>query len=597
MLRVIVVGLVLVAGTSVARPAHAATFSVEVTGPAWQADALATTLRHDLAGADLVLATESARADITVDVAFANTTITYVITRAGMPPVRGASALGAIDRREFVNVIVDGMHRLATARTEARAPEPALSLVALLVGGLAWGLFVALCLPLVCPPLVGLHRVEHRELVRVLGAWSSVAIQRTMLAAIVAAPLVGGVWVVQSTLALSDAIAWGVVLPIAGLVARGLWLVARGIVAHRLDRELVDGVPTVHDPWHAQVRGYLFGYLGRANLDVDTTVVERMRFLPGREDDAIHAYAGRVVIGRAILESALAPYGRPHDFAMPRVSTLHWTHWNSGLVMATEADQKVATREDRDPSRHATVDEGVHERIALGEPPTFGGVIEPVALDPRTFYRPGDDPSWLDWDPGDEFDGTDPGDKDFLFGVLVLALGALQRHEDATFTLWARRRFGTIATLLGRAVGPVHRFFAAQSAALADVHAALAGARHHVAQYHAWRLWRRDDLVTSRAYMPELEATSAAIERALEREPRERRRDDAEARLVRARLVALAPLLDAERPRARTRSRRLVVAFAMLAGLAVAAVLVVQAVLYHSTYEQRLDQQRRQHDG
>jgi hypothetical protein len=613
MLRVIVVGFVL----AVVGRAHASTFSVEVTGPAWQADALAVALRNDLAVKDFVLADPAGGAEVAVRVAFAGTAITYVVSRDGMPPVRGAHALGELDRRAFANAIVDGMHRLASTKQVQEEPAATSSLVLLLAGGLAWGALIALCLPLVFPPLVGLHRAEHRELFPVMGAWLSVAMQRVVWVAIVSAPLVAGVWLVQPMFGV--ALAWGVVLPIAAIALRVVWIGVRRLVARRLDRELVDGVASVHNPWHAQVRAYLRGYLARANLDVDETLVDRMRFYPGREDEAIHAYAGRVVIGRAILERALAPYGRPHDFEMPRVSTLHWTHWNSGLVMATESDQKLATREDRDPSKHATVEEGVHERIALGEPPTFTGVVEPVALDPRTHYRPEDDPSWLDWDPGEEFDGTDAGDKDFLFGALVLAMGAVQRHEDATVSLWLRRLstrsavarvIAAVGNIVDAVVGPLRRFFAAQTAALADVHATLAGARHHVAQYHAWRLWRRDDLLTSRAYVPELEATSRAIGRALDREDAQRRdargerggrgaerldvhRRDPEAMMLRRRIAQLRAFTEPLRAHGRVR-RRVFVAFAMFAGIALVAVLAVQAVLYRATYEERIDEQREQ---
>lgn len=607
MLRVIVVGVVL----AVANIASAATFTLEVTGPAWETDALAVALRHDLAAKDFVLVASTAtvdgsgsaappadgsgagrvvpppKPDLVVRVAFAGTAITYVVSRDGMPPIRGASALGTLDRQELANAIIDGMHRLANARTDAEGPAPVPSLLLLLFGGLAWGLFFAICLPRAFPPLLGLHRVEHHEITPALGAWLGVAIQRVIFLAIVLAPLVAGVWLVQEALGLPALIAWGVVLPIAGLVLHGAWRLAMRLLAQRLDAQLVDGNATVFNPWHAQVRGYLYGYLGRANLDVDETLVDRMRFLPGTDDDAIYVYSGRVVIGRAILELALAPYGRPHDFAMPRVSTLHWTHWNTGLVMATEADQKLATREDRDPSKHATVEEGVHERIALGEPPTFTGWVEPVKLDGRTDYRPGDDPMWLDWDPGEEFDGTDAGDKDFLFGVLALAMGAIQRHEDSPLKTWARRWRGV--------GGFVRRFFAARTAMLADVHAVLAGARHHVAQYHAWRLWRRPGLITSRAYVPELEETSYIIGRTLERDSDAG--DGRDAALLRQRIAHLRPFIEPDRARKRTRKQKLVLSFAMLAGAALVALLAVQAVLYHSTYEQRLDQQRRQqHD-
>lgn len=577
MLRVIVVGLVL----AVPSRASAATFSVEVTGTAWQTDALAIALKNDLARKDFVLVTPPAKPDIAVRVTIAGAAITYVVTREGLPPLRGTSALGEIDRDGLANAISEAMYEVANAKTEAVGPASTLELIALLLGGMAWGVFVAICLPIAFPPLVGLHRVEHHELPPTIAAWLAVAIQRVVYLATILAPVVGGVWIAQEALALPAAIAWGVVLPVAAIVLRVVWALVVRLVAKRLDKELVDGTTSEHNPWNAQVRGYLYGYLGRANLDVDERLVERMRFLPGIEDDAIHVYAGRVVIGRAILEHALAPYGRPHDFEMPRVSTLHWTHWNTGLVMATEADQKLASREDRDPSKHATVDEGVHERIALGEPPTFTGFVEPVKLDPRTHYRPGDDPLWLDWDPGEDFDGTDASDKDFLFGVLALAMGSIQRHEDATVSLFLGRRLPRVC----RFARAISRFFAARSAALADIHATLAGARHHVAQFHAWRLWRREGLLTSRAYVPELETTSFAIGRTFERE----RAGDP---LLRERLAHLLPFVEPKRPRKRTRRQKLVLSFVMLAGAAAIAAIAVQAVAYHGTYEQRLDQQR-----
>ena len=188
-----------------------------------------------------------------------------------------------------------------------------------------------------------------------------------------------------------------------------------------LDDRLADATVDA-TAWHAATREYVVGYLRRAGLPVDAELLARVRFVPGTGDSVV-VYGGgltasRIVIPSAMLELALAPAGRPHDYAAPRVSTLHWAEWNAGLVVATDPGAVVATAEQRQP-RTTTADDGEHERQLFGEPPTLAGTIEPSDLDARRTYRPHEDRIWLDWDPGDEYDGTDPGDLDFLFGAVV----------------------------------------------------------------------------------------------------------------------------------------------------------------------------------
>ena len=465
-------------------------------------------------------------------------------------------------------------------------------------GGLAWGALGAMLLPLAAPKLLGLHRIEHAELGPVLRVWAAAAALRTVGLAVALAVLGVALWGMATLLEIPMLVAFAVLAPVVGLAVRHVRRALVELLAERLDAELVDGDATTAQPWHAQVRGYFAGYLRRANLEVDEERLEGVRFLPGK-GDAVEIYGGglthtRIVVGRALLELALAPYGRPHDYPMPRVSTLHWTHWNAGLVMPTEAGEKLATTEQRKPAE--TTEEGEHERIALGEPPTMSGVIEPVAFDPRTSYRPDEDPLWLDWDPGEEFDGTDAGDKDFLFGILIHAFGMIDRHEDRGATLalawrqWLARRGP--ARMLATISAPVRGFAARRTAALADTHVALNGASHHLAQYLAWRLWRRDDLLTPRAFVPELERASRAIYTSLDREADV----DGEIDRWRGRLSGLRMFTTGAPPK-RSQGQRLAIAVAVLAGMTAVAVLVVQAVLYHSVYEQRMSRQERPADG
>ena len=315
------------------------------------------------------------------------------------------------------------------------------------------------------------------------------------------------------------------------------------------------------------------------------TIENQLRVLPAVGDE-ICVYGGgathpRIAIPRRVLELALAPAGRPHDYAAPRVSTLHWTQWNAGLVMATEPGSVIATREQRQPRQTTTdADPGDNAREVLGEPPTLIGIVEPRALDPRPSYRPHDDPAWLDWDSGEDHDGTDPGDRDFLFGVMVHAVAQIQRHGD---------RLNTVALVLRRAsrfTAAVGRLVERSADAIADDHAAIRGARHHLVQYLGWEAWQREDLLTARAYAPELEAMSLRV---LGERDRPASRTAFAAIRARERLARLAGLVRGAPP-VRARWRRLALAGALVAGAGAAALAVADAVRYHS--EKSMERER-----
>jgi hypothetical protein len=450
-------------------------------------------------------------------------------------------------------------------------------------GGLAWGTFAAVTFPIVFPPLVGLGQVEYDELSRVLRVWIAAAAQRAVVVAAFYVPIAVLAWLGGRVVDLDPTATVALVLPLALLVARAVVRGTIAVIAIALDAALIDGTAD-GAAWDAAVRGYLIGYLRRNGLPVDDTLLASVRLLPGVRDD-VFVYGGgltdsRIVIPRPLLELALAPAGRPHDYAAPRVSTLHWTQWNAGLVMATEPGAVLATKEQRQP-RETTV-EGESEREPLGEPPTLAGIIEPTALDPRKSYRPHDDPAWLDWDSGEEYDGTDAGDRDFLFGVLVHALGEIRRHADRPATI-AIALHGRTPPTIARVIAPVRRALERAPDALGDVHAAISGARHHLVQYLGWRSWRREDLLTARAYGPELETASRAVLAAL---AAERAHPTGDAR-TRGRLTRLGGYVHGVPQPPAVRWRRFALAGVVLAGASVAAFAIADAVRYHPTYVDR----------
>jgi hypothetical protein len=505
------------------------------------------------------------------------------------PPPRSAVFPAAALARTVVWLAAFGGIALVVA---AVAPSIA---VVYGIGGLAWGAFAVVTVPIIFPPMIGLGRVDADELVRVLAVWLGLVVRRLVAAAALYVPAGIVAWLVADLLAIDEPVRLALVLPIAGLVTRHSVRAMVAVAAARLDAELIDDTDAA--AWDASVRAYVIGYLRRAGLPVDDELLRRVRFVPGRGDVAF--YGGglthtRIVVPRPMLELALSPWGRPHDYAAPRISTLHWTQWNAGLVMPAEAGAVIATREQRLP-RDMPHDDA-SEREPIGELPTLVGIIEPAALDPRKSYRPSEDPLWLDYDSGEEHDGTDAGDRDFLFGIVVHALGAIQRHAVEPHTLAVVARRVRWLDRIGRRLG---------SDDAGDVHAAIAGARHHLIQYLAWRADGRADLLTARAYLPELETASR---RALARdvvgpspavaEPGAQAavslampvRIDA---VLGARLARLAGFVRGARARP-ARWRRIAIAGAVVACAGAVALAAANAVRYHSTYVDRMEK-RDQH--
>ena len=622
----------LVALAAPARAAAPRTYELDV-GPKgdWRADAVGLALAHDLAD-DRLAAAGSGSADLVVTATVDEAALRYEVraTWPGAPaPVQGAIALPG-SRAAIAGQLRDQLHRLArttsdgdTERSDVAAQTPGVGTVALalalavlalavpfvvgarrgvnvralpalrraaiavgsaggaalvatqlpvpwlLAGGLAWGTWAAVTLPIALPPVAGFGRIEQSQLARVLGAWLAAAGPRTLAVVLAYAPVAIGAYFACVLAGLAPTLALALGVPLALLAAR-LWVrCAAAVAAAVLDARLIDRTVDV-DAWHAAARAYVVGYLRRAGLPVDVDLLARVQIVPATCDQVV-AYGGglapsRIAVPRKMLELALAPAGRPHDYAAPRVSTLHWTQWNAGLVVPTETGAVIATREQRQP--RALPDEGEHERQLFGEPPTLAGTIEPSDLDARKTYRPHEDRIWLDWDPGEEYDGTDPGDRDFLFGAIMHALCDVQRHDDrlATFVLLAKKK--------------------PRASALSDDHAALAGARHHLVQYLGWLLWQREDTLTARAFAPELEAATHAVaaHSATTGSMTRGAGTLGGAAAGDPRLVhRIARLAEPDRA---PRWRRYAVAGALAGAVALAAVAVVGALRYHAVYVQ-----------
>jgi hypothetical protein len=183
---------------------------------------------------------------------------------------------------------------------------------------------------------------------------------------------------------------------------------------------------------------------------------------------------------------------------------------------------------------------------------------------------------WLAPDPDDEFDATDPTDKDLLFGALARELGAVRRGETL---------FQTIKLALGRRVA---RLASPIRTRLADSYAAVNHALHPLVQYLHHRWSGATELLTSRGRGERYASTSRKLLRDVaagdpKRQP-----------ALRARLIWLSRFF----PRPIVERRQVVIRRAIVATLGVAVLAAVglaikRSIDYHPTYVERIEAQER----
>src|SRR5690606_15211334 len=137
------------------------------------------------------------------------------------------------------------------------------------LGGVCWGAFAVHLARSVFPPLDGLERMPHGDLVRLLKAWCLAALERIVAVAVVYGGLLVLLRGAAEALGASAPWTWLVIAPV-GLWLAQLWLAAWvECIAARLDRRMVEGTPTADNPWSREVADYLDGYVRRTGWDLD----------------------------------------------------------------------------------------------------------------------------------------------------------------------------------------------------------------------------------------------------------------------------------------------------------------------------------------
>jgi hypothetical protein len=482
------------------------------------------------------------------------------------------------------------------------------------LGGLGWGVFLLGVVRFAFPPLDGLARVALADLGRVLTTWGAACLERLVGLAVLYAPVAWLVVWLGGALAIPDLWTFFLVAPASALVARLVFAAVVECAAALLDRRLVLGPATADSPWGREVSDYLIGYVRRTGWDLDPALLARIRFLPGRpgtRDGAagasvpttgaaallrggpgVVAYGGgathaRIVIELPLLEMAMGPLVDVKAEDKPAL----WPDWTVASAVphpGARPRRALTTAEAFHVRKQRTRAPGV-PRKPLGQPATLLGWVVPAPgqLVPLISDNPQDlavvrellseHYPWFAPDPDDEFDATDPTDKDLLFGALVRELGAVRRGET---------RFETVKLLFGPRVARIASPFRTR---LADGYAAVNFALHPLVQYLHHRWSGATELLTARGRGPAIASVSRKLLRDVAAST-EGKRD----RALRARLVWLSRFFPQPIPdRRRVIVRRVVIATLGIGAVAAAGVAIKRSIDYHPTYVDRIQAQER----
>lgn len=489
-----------------------------------------------------------------------------------------------------------------------------------IAGGVAWGLFLVDAFRYAFPPLHGLASVGHRDVFRLLASWFYACLQRVAILVAYYAPFaLAALWMCDA-MSVPTRTAIVFVTPIAGLVGR-LWLATWvECLTPFLDDRLVTGEASRDNPWHAEVRHYFMGYVRREGWNIDYRRLKRILFVPARVDGVTSWGGGGIASRVAIDERLLALAMGGVETTQQDEEPVEWPTWSDGILAGHQG--KASPPRPRRPGPRAgslslhrlhTLSDMGHRKQLLGQAATLLGYVAPTAPDELVPLIADDIADlevvrsllaehypWMEADPDEEHDDTDPTDRDFLFGALAREIGVIERRDQQRATLGlscleaAKRAPMPIRRVVFAARWLVATFTTRFPAMVADTYAALHFARHHLIQYLFLRQTNETGRLTARATPEDLERLSAAMLNDAGTWEASRRDRFVLHGSLRNRLVWLSRLFP--EPIADRREARLRWIVTALIALALAAQLgfaVKRAMDYHPVYVDRIAEQER----
>lgn len=517
-----------------------------------------------------------------------------------LPPIVGTSAIRRNRRRLIRKPSVYATFRLLPLMLGLAAgitfapldPSWASSEWIAGAGGLVAGWLLFDLARFAFPAFAGLDRVRHHDVFHLVTQWTRASLGRVMIIVVYYAPFVAAaVWLVPSHAML--------MVPSAAALAR-FWITSWvECLTPFVDDRLVEGPANRRNPWHAEIKRYFLGYVRRCGWAIDRAALDRILFLPGTTE-GVCVYSGRIVVDRRLLDIAMGPI--QSERATETVTEVDWPDWSVGVVTPQPKAPK-SSRSVRSPTPKPAPTKG--PRRPLGQAATLLGYVVPLGPN-ETLPLISDDDADLDavrellaehypWfapDPDEEYDDSDPTDKDFLFGPLARAVGDVERRDDQPATLvHALRAVGPAASsLVGRLA---RRLWARAATITADGYAALNFARDHLIQYLYLRETGNIEALTTRADEEELFAASVRLLRKIEQ-----RSESPSSSLHLRRLIWLSRMFPEPIEEPHDARRRWVTASALaLAAVIGVGVATYRALSFHPTYVKRIEERKAEPDG
>jgi hypothetical protein len=499
-------------------------------------------------------------------------------------------------------------------------PSTPVRLLVPVLAGLLWGTFLIVNLMLVFPPVHGLSRIRFDALKAVLEGWVWLSLLRCALL-LLYVPIFMVTLYASEAAAIPERITTALVLPTVGLVCWFWFLSLVDNLSVFLDEKLVEGSASVRNEWHPTIRKYFMGYVRRNGISIDRRLIEYGLFLPGRDTEVTLWGGGfavpRILVGQKARETALGelpdepeaperttnPEEAPFGTMLPSPLEFHGRAW-SKKAAAADAWRRKLVRAPPKPR--------VPMPRLLGEAATALGWVMPQSLDESVplISNTKEDyevvKSLLTEHYGrfeknldeDEHDDTDPSQKDFLFGALLVQAGRLTRRDNLLSTIalslrLAMPRASIVSRKLMQAAAELYaRFLAWPAAVVGDAYAALNQALHPTIQYLDWvRTPGINPHLTARADGPRFVETSKTIlDRVAKEEPK-----GPDRQLLRPsprnRMLWLSPFFYAPLTVRPPRWRRALGAVAAVLTVGTIVTLAVQdAIEYHPTYVERMTQ-------
>ncbi len=491
-----------------------------------------------------------------------------------------------------------------------------------LLGGAGWASVLVVAHRFVLPSLRGLDRVNFFTIFALLRAWTAVAIFKAALIVLALLPFLKVGLGLAEFLELGRVSSWMIIAPFSILTGYVWYLVWLAYLTRYIDSRLVSENETERRRWNSEIRKYFRGYVNRLGVDIHERLFERTQFFPGNADPVV-SYGGGLVAPRVVLSSSMLIYamGALPEQDKDETTETSFADYEAGRIVPRKKSSSAFTDEiqiSRFPwnffQKKAKAPErklqagpafNLHGATALGymipspqetealaanSREDFNALAELLTAHYSQFSKEQED---------QEFDDTDPTDKDFLFGALLREQGVIEQRNQllSTVSLALTLAHPYFPSLITKGIDGLRRLYAMTFSKypdlVADAYAALNFGRNHLAQYLSYLFTDTRGNLTARANKSTLYGISRQIIR--DAEITEPSREDLQPfrSTVRNRLIWLSEFFygSVKGPSERI-IRQISILTAALLFIAVAGAFLEDSYTYHSVYQARMERMK-----